>query len=163
MPRAKAEIPAADVAIKVPAELVCAAADLVPIVQALPAYKWIPVSKAAVLRLALSQGLEAMAAELVEPPTVTKPKPAKRATSTGSSAPRKRAPKASAPATGPAAELAAWRKGIGQTQKEAAAEFGTTQATWSRWEQGNGVPAGVDAEQLEALTAILAASWDTSE
>jgi len=63
MSRKKTMVPA-DLAIKVPQELVALAGELVPAVQALPAYKWIPVSKAAVLRLALARGLSVMTEEI---------------------------------------------------------------------------------------------------
>ena len=65
MPRKQTMVPA-DLAIKVPTELVTLAGELVPAVQGLPAYKWVPVSKAAVLRLALARGLSVMAEELGE-------------------------------------------------------------------------------------------------
>lgn len=65
MPRKQTMVPA-DLAIKVPHDLVNLAGELVPAVQALPAYKWVPVSKAAVLRLALARGLSVLAEEVGE-------------------------------------------------------------------------------------------------
>ena len=51
-----------DLAVKVPAELLDRATELVPAVQEQPQFRWVPVSKAAVVRLALDHGLDLLAA-----------------------------------------------------------------------------------------------------
>ena len=166
MSRKQTMVPA-DLAIKVPQELVALAGGLVPSVQALPAYKWVPVSKAAVLRLALSRGLSVMAEEFAggEPaPTATIAPPAKVQPSPPAEpddeepAPACRKPSRMVkPAT--AARLREWRQGEGLTQTQAAELLGIGQPRYSALETGKRGPTGPQAAKLAALAGIDADDW----
>ena len=165
MSRKKTMVPA-DLAIKVPQELVALAGDLVPSVQALPAYRWVPVSKAAVLRLALSRGLSVMAEELAEDVNlpaaadvvVQAHAPGGEPAPTGTtSTPPKLQPsppaapddpesaflrayrnpsRRSTPTTEAGRLLREWRERQALTQAQAAERIGVAQNTWSGLELG---------------------------
>lgn len=162
--------------VRLPEDALTRADALVPALESHPLLGAASVSRSVVIRLALDRGLAALEAEFSPaaapspeprraPPKARTPKPATVAESapartTRDGTPRKRQPKAPPPATGPAADLRRWRQEQGiKRQAEAAARVDVAQATWSRWERGDGAPGPDDAAKLEELTGIPASAW----
>lgn len=170
----KQSMPTADLAIKVPRQLVSRASDLIPMVQASDAFKWVPISQAAVLRLALDRGLALMEEQYSESaPAPTTPPPKRRERpkpvdplEAGAELPsvafrgtRRRPSRMTPPATPAAERLREWRTGEDLTQTQAAKRVGIAQSGYSAIETGKRQPTAEQARKLQDLAGIAPDAW----
>ena len=159
----------ATITLRLPIEDITRADELVPYLERVPALRAARVSRSLVLRLALATGLDALEKQYTGAslPPEPEPLPVERAPSQpATDEPASVFTKAynkpsrrSEPTTDAGARLREWREGIPLTQKEAAARFGVTQTTWSRYETGKSKPGFTFAAELADETDIPADAW----
>lgn len=151
----------ATITLRLPEEDIQRADELLQVLEKNPELRAARVSRSVVLRMAIDMGLEALKTKYTRKAAapVVAPKPAPDP----AQAVRKLGKRVVVPDGSPPAQLRAWRKAKELSQQAVADETGISRSMWGDYETGKKKPGEENAQLLEELTGIPAASWFDGE